>query len=189
MQAAQIRDKYKQILEEPESEDSDDEWEIAYSQMAKQRKKRILTESSAVLNQENGDSQQGVLALKEKLAQCLSNCKQHCREVDRLKKEQLLFQEERIEWQQQASNYLKDIGQANAAADTHSHRVATLEKDILMLSTQMQEIAMDRELQQKQADYYKNELNQLKEDFQRREKEIKNMAKEYKLLDKYKREN
>lgn len=43
MQASQIRDKYKQILEEPESEDSEDEWEIAYSQMAKQRKKRILT--------------------------------------------------------------------------------------------------------------------------------------------------
>lgn len=189
MQAAQIRDKYKQILEEPESEDSDDEWQIAYSQMARQRKRRILTESSVLPNtQENGEGQ-GVLALKEKLAQCLSNCKQHCKEVDRLKKEQLLFNEERIEWQQQANNYLKDIGQAKAEADTYSQRIAALEKDILMLSSQMQEIAMDRELQQKQADYYKGELNQLKEDCERREKEVKSMGKEYKLLEKYKREN
>jgi hypothetical protein len=44
MKAEQIRQKYKQILEEPEDDqDSEDEWEIAYSQMAKQRKKRILT--------------------------------------------------------------------------------------------------------------------------------------------------
>lgn len=52
MQAAQIRDKYKRILEEPEEEDSDDEWEIAYSQMNKHRKKKILTEAS--INTTNG---------------------------------------------------------------------------------------------------------------------------------------
>ena len=43
MEAQQIRDKYKRILEEPEEEDSEDEWEVAYSQMTKQRKKKILT--------------------------------------------------------------------------------------------------------------------------------------------------
>ena len=47
MQASQIRDKYKRILEEPEQEDSDDEWEIAYSHMNRQRKKKILTEANS----------------------------------------------------------------------------------------------------------------------------------------------
>lgn len=47
MQASQIRDKYKRILEEPEQEDSDDEWEIAYSHMNRQRKKKILTETNS----------------------------------------------------------------------------------------------------------------------------------------------
>ncbi len=50
--------------------------------MAKQRKKRILTETSVnKYNMENTDNQQNLLNLKQKLAQCLSNCKDHCKEL------------------------------------------------------------------------------------------------------------
>lgn len=55
--------------------------------MAKQRKKRILTETSVnKCNIENNDTQQIILNLKQKLAQCLSNCKDHCKEIDKMKK-------------------------------------------------------------------------------------------------------
>lgn len=116
MQASQIRHKYKQILEEPESENSDDEWEIAYSQMAKQRKKRILTEASPNKTYtENNDPQQSVLALKQRLAQCLSNCKDHSKEIERMKKQQLMFEDERIEWEQAAADYHKTIEEEREA--------------------------------------------------------------------------
>lgn len=97
MQAAQIRDKYKRILEEPEEEeDSEDEWEIAYSQMAQHRKKKILTESSLNLSaSKENDKESHTLNLKQKLAQCLSNCKQHCSEIEKLKREQMVFLEEK----------------------------------------------------------------------------------------------
>jgi hypothetical protein len=104
MQASQIRDKYKQILEEPESENSEDEWEIAYSQMARQRKKRILTEASPNKTyQENSNDMQNMVSLKQKLAQCLANCKDHSKEMDRMKKQQMLLEEERAEWQETAA--------------------------------------------------------------------------------------
>lgn len=93
MQASQIRDKYKQILEEPESENSEDEWEIAYSQMAKQRKKRILTEASPNKSYVENNDAQGMMALKQKLAQSLANCKEQSKEIDRLKKQQMVFEE------------------------------------------------------------------------------------------------
>lgn len=55
--------------------------------MAKQRKKRILTEASVnKYNMENNDTQQNVLSIKQKLAQCLSNCKEHCKELEKMKK-------------------------------------------------------------------------------------------------------
>jgi hypothetical protein len=56
--------------------------------MAKQRKKRILTEASPnKCYAENNDGQQGLLALKQKLAQCLSNCKDQAKVIDRMKKQ------------------------------------------------------------------------------------------------------
>lgn len=67
--------------------------------MAKQRKKRILTEASPNHSRtENTDTQQSVLALKQRLAQSLANCKEHLKEIDRLKKQQLVFEDEKSEW-------------------------------------------------------------------------------------------
>lgn len=69
--------------------------------MAKQRKKRILTEASPNKNySENADGPQAVLAIKQKLAQCLSNCKEHSKEMERMRKQQLMFEEEKTEWQE-----------------------------------------------------------------------------------------
>lgn len=48
---------------------------------------------------------------------------------------------------------------------------------------------MDRELQQKQSDYYKQELTQLKEDVGRREKEHRAFDKEFKHFERLKKEN
>lgn len=43
---------------------------------------------------------QGMLALKQKLAQSLANCKVHSKEIDRLTKQQIVFEEERLEWEE-----------------------------------------------------------------------------------------
>jgi len=64
--------------------------------MARQRKKRILTEASPnKIYQENPSDAQSALALKQKLAQSIANCKEHSKEMDRLKKQQMVFEEER----------------------------------------------------------------------------------------------
>jgi hypothetical protein len=69
---------------------------MAYSQMNKHRKKKILTESSVnVSSTIENDKEAQTFNLKQKLAQCLSNCKQHCNEIERLKREQLVFQDQR----------------------------------------------------------------------------------------------
>ena len=117
-----IRDKYKRILEEPEEEDSEEEWEQAYAQMAKHRKQRIhtdqraLTDSNCQNNNENVDAPQAVLAIKQKLAQCLANCQLHTKEIDRFKKEQTLFAEERREWREREEELLKATDDQKAAA-------------------------------------------------------------------------
>jgi len=66
--------------------------------MAKQRKKRILTESSPNKSTiaENLDPQQNILAIKQKLAQCISNNKLLEKEIERMKKEQILHEEEKM---------------------------------------------------------------------------------------------
>ena len=43
MNISKIRQKYKEILEEPESDNSEEEWQYAYRNMQKKRKKHLLT--------------------------------------------------------------------------------------------------------------------------------------------------
>ena len=72
MNLLEIKEKYKQILEEPESEQSEDEWEMAYSQMKNKRRRHILTESSCLNTTLPGNDDSQLLKVKEKLAQALS---------------------------------------------------------------------------------------------------------------------
>lgn len=74
-----IKDKYKQIVQDPhqDSVESDDEWEQAYSRMKNKRKSHILAESK-IMNQSSissnhGYSEENFLKNKEKLAQVLTN--------------------------------------------------------------------------------------------------------------------
>jgi hypothetical protein len=77
--------------------------------MAKQRKKRILTEASPNKSYVENSDAQVLLALKQKLAQSLANCKEHSKEIDRLKKQQIVFEEERLEWEEAAAELNKTI--------------------------------------------------------------------------------
>ncbi len=77
--------------------------------MAKQRKKRILTEASPNKTYQENSDMQGVVLLKQKLAQSLANCKEHCKEIDRLKKQQMVFEEERLEWEETTTELNKTI--------------------------------------------------------------------------------
>jgi hypothetical protein len=123
MQAAKIRDKYKQILEEPE-EDSEDDLPTAYSQIPQQRKKKVLTESNVNLtHQENLDNPNTTLALKQKIAQCLSNCKQHCKEIEKLKKEQLLFADQKAEWRSEEAEYVRLLEDERNQVKLHLERI------------------------------------------------------------------
>lgn len=71
--------------------------------MAKQRKKRILTEASPNKNYVENIDAQGMIAIKQKLAQSLANCKEHFKEIDRLKKQHMIFEEEKLEWKEAAA--------------------------------------------------------------------------------------
>ena len=72
MNLLEIKEKYKQILEEPESEQSDDEWELAYSQMKNKRRRHILTESSCLNTTQVPIDDASLLKVKQQLAQSLS---------------------------------------------------------------------------------------------------------------------
>ena len=51
MNLSEIKEKYKQILEESEQDKSDDEWEIAYSRMKNKRRRHVLTQSNCINHQ------------------------------------------------------------------------------------------------------------------------------------------
>lgn len=72
MNLLEIKEKYKQILQEPESEQSDDEWEMAYSQMKNKRRRHILTESSCINTTQLPIDDTTLIKAKEKVAQSLS---------------------------------------------------------------------------------------------------------------------
>ena len=93
MQLEQIKHKYHQILAEPESEDSEEEWTQACSSITKSRNNRIVTDSGPSCTFRNltpprpSSQENPLLALKQQLAQTLAHCKEHSGEIDRLKKE------------------------------------------------------------------------------------------------------
>lgn len=89
MNLLQLKEKYKQILEEPESEQSDDEWELAYSQMKNKRRRHILTESSCQNSNIAHNDDIMLLKTKEKLAQCMSTISKKDSEIEELKKENI----------------------------------------------------------------------------------------------------
>lgn len=85
MNLLQIKEKYKRILEEPESEHSDDEWELAYSQMKNKRRRHILTESSCLNASLPLPDENALLKTKEKLAQCLNTLAKKDSQIEQLK--------------------------------------------------------------------------------------------------------
>lgn len=93
MNLLQIKEKYKQILEEPESEQSDDEWELAYSQMKNKRRRHILTESSCINAPSLPIDDIAILKTKEKLAQALSTITKKDAQISELKSEGIKAQE------------------------------------------------------------------------------------------------
>jgi hypothetical protein len=68
-----------------------------------------------------------MLGIKQKLAQCLTNCKTHCKELEKLKKEQLMFDEERLEWQNDEAELNKIIEDERNTANAYLERVKMLE--------------------------------------------------------------
>jgi len=76
-----IKEKYRQIIEEPELESqSEDEWEDTYQTMKNKRRRNILGESQCMnrlsLSMNHTSDEQNYLKVKEKLAQTISNAHQ-----------------------------------------------------------------------------------------------------------------
>jgi hypothetical protein len=77
MQAAIIRQKYSQILDQPDSDNSSDEEQLTLHRHL--QKKRNVSANSKDLN--SNDATKDILGLKQRLAQSLADNKAHCKEI------------------------------------------------------------------------------------------------------------
>lgn len=96
-----------------------------------------------------------MLAIKQKLAQCLSNCKEHGKEMERMRKQQLMFEEERAEWQENTAEINRILEEEREINRSNQEKMNMIEMEISGLNSRIQELSMDRELQYKQSEYYR----------------------------------
>ena len=93
--------------------------------------------------------------------------------MERMRKQQLMFEEEKTEWQENTAEINRMLEEEREINRNNQEKMNMLEMEISSLNSRIQELSMDRELQYKQSEYYRTELNQIKEECERREKEHK----------------
>lgn len=83
--------------------------------------------------------------------------------MERMRKQQLMFEEEKAEWQENTAEINRMLEEEREVNRSNQEKMNMLEMEISSLNSRIQELSMDRELQYKQSEYYRTELTQIKE--------------------------